>query len=315
MLKALITQGCDINAHVDSGHLPLSFAVQLRNIELIEVLLDAGADPSQQSNLEHKYTPLDEAIIDMTHADDTEIVDLLLETGRCLINKGQDLRATAFSRALRMTEGPSPGLAGKLAMRMLNSVKDVNEDRREGGYTLLHIATLQEREDFVDILLRKGADINAVDKHGCTPFLLACQASAKMVPILIERGADIHAKYQSNATAIVVAAAHGNLEALRFLVNYGMDIEAMTERGWPPLACALTWQQEESALYLMSQGANVFWETNDTRKSALHFAARYGLEKAVEELLRQGLASSKDSEGWTPLHKVRFSSLSHSSCD
>jgi len=305
-VSALAIYGCDVNTPLESGHTPLSFAVSHRNLELIKTLLKLGANPSHSRAGRDHFTPLDDAILDMKHGEDTAIVDLLLATGRCLINRGKDPLHTAFSYVLKeAAKLPQSGWE-RLGIRMLQSVKDVNRDRCAFRCSLLHVATLRKNIEFIDILLTKGADIEAVDLFGVTPLIMTCQRSPKLISVFIERGADINALYKGKSGVLAGAASYGNVESLKILMEiHGRDIEAKTERGLTPLACALIWGEGEAALYLIEKGANVHWKTYDRAQTALHFAVKERLTKVVEELLKKGVdVNARDIEGWTPLHEV-----------
>lgn len=296
MLKEVIGQGCDINTQLESTSTPLCFAVKHRNLPMMQLLLDAGADIDAFHG--EGYNAVDEAIYNMNDAKDTEVVDLLLKYGAC-INRGKDPGHTAFSVVL--LRGPE---WNDLAVRMLDSVRDVDGDRDSMGSTLLHVATLRNHEDFIDRLLSKGADIESKDKYDITPFLLACQHSHKMLPVLLERGANINAVYRAEARALHAAAAQGNTKALEFLIEHGLNIEELTEKSYTPLACALTWGQDEAALLLMEKGANVNLQT---KKGAtpLHFACKNNLVRSTFALLERGSkVNVRDNDGWTPLHEA-----------
>lgn len=312
MVTNLLEEGCgiggfDINARLESGHTPLSFAVGHRNLELIELLLNFGADPNVPRAGINGYTPFDDAIIGMEHGGDTLVVDLLLKTGRCRINRGKNLANTTFSYVLgKVNEWPE-GRWETLAIRMLDSIPDVNNDKCDVGCSLLHVATVRESEDFVGLLLIKGADLEAKNELGVTPLLLACQHSPKMIPILIERGANLNATTKAGAGVLAAAASYGNVKSLeQLIINYECNIEADTGLGYTPLACALEREQEEAALYLINRGANVHWKIQPSDQTALQIAAELDLESVVEELLKKGVdVNTKDKEGRTPLHEVR----------
>ena len=59
------------------------------------------------------------------------------------------------------------------------------------------VATIKGHKDVVDMLLSKGADVNAkITDFGATALYLACQIGYKeIVESLISKGADINAEY------------------------------------------------------------------------------------------------------------------------
>jgi ankyrin repeat protein len=306
MVRALVTQGCDINVRLKNGHTPLSFAVHYQNLEVIKALLDLGADPTQSRAGRDNCTPLDDAILNMSHGGDTVVVDILLASDKCLINCGKDPLHTAFSHVLMKAATLPQDTWLALAVKMVESVKDVNNDKCAVGCGLLHVATLRGNVEMVDLLLSKGADIEAADELGVTPLIMACQHSPKLIPILIEKGANINALYKYESDVMAGAASYGNVESLKILMEtYKRDIDVKTGRGHTPLACALTWGEEKAALYLIEKGADVHWKTQDKKQTALHFATTEGLVRVVEELLKQNVdVNARDIVGWTPLHQV-----------
>ncbi|KAF1953309.1 ankyrin [Byssothecium circinans] len=315
MISALAHHGCDMNRRLESGHTPLSFAVGHRKLEMVQVLLDAGADPNMEipDRDGMNYTPFDHAIIELENGKDTEIVDLLLCSGRCRINKGRDPGATAFSYILGKSRRWAPGVADELALRMIDSIPDVNQDKDDIGCTPLHVAVYHKRPDMIEHLLNRGANIEAKAVFGYTPLIIACQHNTSMIPFLMEKGANVHAKYKSNAGALHAAAADGNVEALEFLIGLGLDVDMNTHapRGYTPLACALTLGQEKAALTLLKHGADATCVTLQLSQTALHCAAKNGLKAAVVEILKQPVElNARDKQGWTPLHDACASDTS-----
>lgn len=308
MVKAIISQGCDVNTLLDSGHSALSWAVGIRNIELIKVLLELGADPNQSiSWCQDDQTPFDSAIIRMKDGNDTEVVDMLLATGRCKINVGRDPSSTPFSFVLQQSKKWEFGLAEVLGIRMLDSIKDINEDRDVVGATLLHTAVFRQSEEFVELLIERGADIEAKDKFGATPFIVACQRSLKMVELMIKHGADTTAKYDTKSTGLLAAVACGRSDCVSKLLELGINIEEATEGGLTPLACALARFHEDEAIFLLNKGANAsLWRAKDTNITTLHLASRNRMYRAVPLILKDKDVdiNAKCSEGWTPLHEA-----------
>lgn len=307
MVEALFGHGCDPNQHLASGNTPLSFAVRYRKRDLIRILLDAGADPTKppREPEDCNETPLHRAILDLEHDkdNDTSIVDMLLETKRCKILKGEHSRNTAFQYVLRQFDRSVGGLAEVLAFRMLESIPDVNADRCDDGSTLMHVAVRHSREDLVDILLQKGADINATNVLGQTPFHLNCQRYKNILPFLLTRGADLFAKDERGHTGLHMAAACGEIDNIKFLRSKGLDIEAVGIDKDTPLLRALAAGKEEAALYLLDHEANPLVECESTKKNILHYGAVLRMESVVERGLKLGGVdiNARDKEGWTPL--------------
>ena len=115
LVKALLGHGCDPNRHLASGHTPLSFAIRHRNLELIRVLLDAGADPAKSARDPEglNLTPLHQAVaaLEVDREKDTSVIDMLLGSGRCKVLEGEQFHSTAFAYVLRQFDLWDNGLA------------------------------------------------------------------------------------------------------------------------------------------------------------------------------------------------------------
>ncbi|KAJ4353215.1 uncharacterized protein N0V89_004942 [Didymosphaeria variabile] len=311
MVKAVVHHGCDVNRRLESGTTPLGMAVTKRYLDIVQVLLEAGADPNQAMSESGKrkgpgMTPFDYAVVNMRDKNDEQLVTTLLNSGRCRINQGVDLNWTAFSFVLGQTKDPSRAwnAAPDLAEQMVMSIESVDEDRDANGFTLLHVATHHQDLRMIDLLLDRGADIEAKANGGVTPFFLACEHDPYFGLQLIRRGANLKAKtHETNASALHVMAAKGR-SFCPPLIEMGLDINEQTLKGHTPLACALSWGHEALALTLMEEGAHVNWKT-DRNHTALHFAARNGLNNVLAKILEQEIdVNAADTRGWLSLHEA-----------
>lgn len=74
----------------------------------------------------------------------------------------------------------------------------------------------------VKLLLDKGANINARDKHDYTALIFAAsKGHAEVVKILLERGADLKAKNDVGLTALAAAKLFGQTEVIELLTKAG----------------------------------------------------------------------------------------------
>ncbi len=59
------------------------------------------------------------------------------------------------------------------------------------GGTLLHVVIFQRRKDLADLLLERGADLEAKYQFGIMPFIFACYHRPEMVLYLLGKGSNI----------------------------------------------------------------------------------------------------------------------------
>jgi ankyrin repeat protein len=79
----------------------------------------------------------------------------------------------------------------------------------------------------------------------------------------------------------------GNLDAVRSLVNRGVDVNKVDHYGNSALMSAGRWGREDVVLYLLSKGANINTQ-NNFGYTALMEAARYGQYDMVKLLVSKG---------------------------
>ncbi len=134
--------------------------------------------------------------------------------------------------------------------------------------SLLNIACRNNSIDMVKLLLANGADVN-IKGHGDYTALMWAAESAKtteIMELLIDKGADIHPVAQDGVNALIkaifgVLSDSGSLEAVKLLINNGMDVNyAIDDEGAPgynALMFAVRWGKIEVVKYLISAGADV----------------------------------------------------------
>jgi ankyrin repeat protein len=103
----------------------------------------------------------------------------------------------------------------------------VDAATRIGSYTPLHLAAMGAHADVASSLLRAGADVNAVTTNsGVTPLHLAAAAidGGATVEALLAHGADPNARESSaGQTPLMFAAAENRADAIRALLRHGAD--------------------------------------------------------------------------------------------
>ena len=83
-------------------------------------------------------------------------------------------------------------------------------------------------------LIQDGADVNAKDKDGATPLMLAAKINfnPEVLMALIEAGADLNAKNKDGWTSLMVAAQYNpHPKALTALLEAGADAKAKDSKG------------------------------------------------------------------------------------
>ncbi|XP_074075424.1 B-cell lymphoma 3 protein [Macrotis lagotis] len=202
----------------EDGDTPLHIAVAQGNLlavqRLVHLFQQGGRDLDVYNNL--RQTPLHLAVITTLPS----VVRLLVSRGAnpmALDRNGQtaahlacEHRSPSCLRALLETSAP-----GALGL----------EARNYEGLTPLHVAVNGEDAESVQLLLDRGADIDAVDiKSGRSPLIHAVENnSLSMVQLLLLHGANVNAQMYSGSSALHSASGRGLLPLVRTLVRNGAD--------------------------------------------------------------------------------------------
>ena len=92
------------------------------------------------------------------------------------------------------------------------------------------------------------------------------------------------------------------LELIEILVEYGADVDAVDKRGEAPLHYATRCGNEDTAWFLLANGATVDADPVCRERTPLHVAAACGHAEVASLLVKEGGAElfSTDAQGRTP---------------
>ena len=106
------------------------------------------------------------------------------------------------------------------------------------------------------ILSKKGARLNVKETtFGMTALhVAASKGNKEIVELLLTRGADIEAKEDTGRTALHTAAFRGYMEIVKYLLEKGAKINAQTNDGKTPLDWALLSNKTEASNAIRQKG-------------------------------------------------------------
>ena len=267
IVALLVAHRADVNATDRHGNTILPLAAGAGQLDLVQLLLDAGADVNSTMSITVDYDyPFEDlapytlvqapALNHATIGNHIEVVKLLIASGADLNQGDQGHNETALHEAalfnhveiikILLDHGADPN--------PLVNYKDVE--------TPLHTAALSGILEATEALLDGGADVDAQVDQGLTPMMTVLKSGnpavvASIVPLLLDREADPNRLENNDNSALHYAARGGHVEAIPILIGHGASIDLQNNIGYTPLLLAAKWNQSGALSMLIEQGASM----------------------------------------------------------
>jgi len=187
----------------------------------------------------------------------------------------------------------------KVIELLLSAQADINvKDRFEG--TPLADALRHSRMDAAALLHRHGAfrDTTGLSDRLC--FCAAAPGRVEELKLLMAYQADFVTTNSDARTPLHVAAAIGNIAAVRMLVHAKVDINALDRRGSTPLQDSYRHANDECSKVLLAHGANM--GTFDAAMHLCYAAAADDVDTLRRLLIHRCEVNAGDYDKRTPLH-------------
>ncbi|XP_061638704.1 ankyrin repeat and protein kinase domain-containing protein 1 isoform X1 [Phyllopteryx taeniolatus] len=298
-VQHVLTLGAEVNCVMAKGYTPLIVAVLNRLHNIMGLLLEHGANPTQGD--EDHWT----AIHFAAQNGDDRAVRLLLDNGALA-----DPREKLGWMPLHLACQNGHETVVRLLLTRL-SIKVIGEGEEVQKRTPLHLAAVYGHTDITKLLLSQGADLNATDGSLSTPLHLSAEAGHnRIVRQLVKSGAVVDGADKRGHTPLHLAALNGHKGICRQLLSNGANPDARTHQGWTAMHLAAIKRHETTMEELKSLGASVN-APGESNWTPLHLACHQSEAEMVAKLLAAQANPNviEDSEQWTPLH-VACASLS-----
>ena len=279
VLETITNHGADVNVTDKKNRTALMKACNKRNINALNVLLRAGADP--------KITD-DDGNTSLHHAVRGGCSKEVLET---LINHGADVNATNKNNITPLIKACNK--RNKNAINVLLHAEADPKITDDYGYTCLHHAVAGDcSKEVLETIINHGADVNATNKNNTTALITACNKDKiNAIKVLLRAGADPKITDESGDAClhhVVYGAGDCSKEVLEPLINHGADVNATNNYNETALIIACSKRNTDAINILLSAGAdpNIADDASDT---CLRHAVRKDCSKEVlETIIKHG---------------------------
>uniref|UniRef100_A0A7N9AUF9 Poly [ADP-ribose] polymerase n=1 Tax=Mastacembelus armatus TaxID=205130 RepID=A0A7N9AUF9_9TELE len=306
--ELLVKHGACVNAMDLWQFTPLHEAASKNRVEVCSLLLSYGADPTFLNC--HNKSSLD-----------------LAPTSQLKERLAYEFRGHSLLQAARDAD-----LARVKKHLSLETIGFKHPHTQE---TVLHCASASpypKRKQVCELLLRKGANVNAKTKDLLTPLHLASEKGHNdVIKVLVKHEAKVNAMDHLGQTPLHRAAHSGRLQTCRLLLTAGCDPLLMSLQGHSPsrlgdeslqeilqagvlignsevdrqlLEASRTGDLETVKKLCTVQNVNCR-DVEGRQSTPLHFAAGYNRLSVVQFLLHHGAdVHAKDKGGLVPLHNA-----------
>ena len=226
-ISFLFTKGVNVNAKNDNKQTLLEVAIEKGNEQLVKNLLELGANVNGSdkygypllSRAAEKSLALYKTMLD--HKPNMDIVK------HSFINAAKDGKIESVSFVL----SAYPNMGGIDEALYYATSNDIN---------------------IVELLLRKGANVNCVGYKSATPLMRATEhGTLEMMKYLVSKGATIESKNKEGMTPLIIAAAAGKLLKVKYLLSIGANSNAKDNNGLRAIDHSKKWKAfEETTNYL-----------------------------------------------------------------
>ncbi len=198
--RVLVDAGANVNSKDSSGRTPLMAAALSGSSDVARLLLDHKAD------LNAEDSGGSTALIYAAANGHFEFIDLLAGAG---LTKGADM-GLAF--AVRGCHMPT-------VRRLLDS--GAKTTAAIDGTPVIVLAAAGNCREAIELLLAKGADVNAADEEGETALMQAATSGFTAVAqLLLDRGANLDQPSKKNQTAWLMAAMGDQRDVVEIFKAY-----------------------------------------------------------------------------------------------
>ena len=283
-VEELVRKGADIEAKDVFGSTALKNAVQANRPDLVAFFIKKGANVNTQDN--SLVTPL------MAAADKPDGLAMALQ----LLKNGAKVDATDVFGYTAL----SAATTNEMRFLLIKHGAKVNvPSKLVRGQTVLMTVIggkNQTSNRLTEIMIAKGADVNAQDNNGLTPLHYACGAGKEMTETLLKAKANPNIQNKKGQTPLMYQIRTRSKEEMATLLAHCANVNAKDGFGRTALMYAAQVGLKDKVAFLLEKGANpLFFDRSGHTALSLvtHNKENQPLIKLLEAATKMSYAASQ----------------------
>lgn len=266
IFEFLINTNVKIDARDKNGMTALMYAALFNHLEIVTILLKHGADINAK-NYDGRYV--------LMFSNCNDIIKYLIENGaKTNIKDRSDTTILMYS----------------VMYSSINTISlflnDINARNNRGETALIiasqHLSLIHK----IKFLLENGADPNIQDNSGSTALIYAAKFCDVETIKLLVNDITIRSKDNNNNTPLFNAAEYNNHDVVKYLIDKGIDTNALDNLKRSALLFAIEGNKEDNVSLLLN-----YTNPNEINKSLIVAVVR-GYTNIVKLLLKAGASST-----------------------
>ena len=329
-IRLMLGHKPDLSVRDRRGRTALEFAVLARNIALIPLLIQAGADMELQNGIGqnllcfaltcgHDSDDISRLVIDLGASVESRdenghtalhtvhtasLAKLLLESGADVNAKSEDGSTPLLASTIRGHE--------ETALMLLDAGAQVDDVPEDEGF-ILRAVLENNLEAVLQSLLERKINLQSMDSNGESALMWAARESNDAIfEMILSAVVDVDKQFDEQYTVLHLAARSGSPWKVSLLLARGADVHARAFTGFTPLHIASYSDSAETITILVEAGADINAKgfANQLQRTPLFIAATNDSPVALIRLLELGANYLvTDDEGQTPLDYALLWSL------
>jgi ankyrin repeat protein len=288
VIRLLLKEGADLRAvcSTNAGNQASALMWACRNQRhcnvAVEVLLESGAHPCWQTSSPDTTVMGGTALHFAVVSDQPVKCEMLIRA-----SKGHIVNMPDRSGQTPLAVAVNSNLLHIFKLLQRHGADLKTRDNRDR--TLLHWAAEKSGTAVLQHVLDSGeVDVNAVQKDGFTALYKAAAAgNLDAAKLLVQHGADLTALSLDGADAIFAAAHGGSVSVLEYMQSLGLPLTSKSTLGMSLLSAAAQKGHMHALQYLIDEGVSLT-DTNVVGHTPLFDAVVWGHADAVQLLLDAG---------------------------